>query len=50
MVKFPPFRRYVADAADMARVIRGEATAAFSTTHDLDVQETVLRASGMGLG
>ena len=34
-------------AADMARVIRGEKPSDFSSTHDLDVQETVLRASSM---
>ncbi len=44
-ISFPRFTRYVADAADMARIIRGEKPSDFSTTHDLDVQETVLRAS-----
>ena len=45
-----PFTRYVADAADMAAVIRGERPSRFSPEHDLAVQETVLRASGMPLG
>jgi len=44
-ISFPRFTRYVADAADMARVIRGEKPSDFSPTHDLAVQETVLRAS-----
>jgi predicted dehydrogenase len=41
------YQRYVADAADMARIIRGEKEADFSYAHDLTVQETVLRASGL---
>ena len=47
-VKFPKFTRYVADAADMARVIRGEKANDFPSSHDLAVQETVLRASALG--
>jgi predicted dehydrogenase len=43
-VKFPKYTRYVADAADMARIIRGEKAAEFSYEHDLAVQETLLRA------
>ena len=39
------YERYVADAADMAAIIRGEKQADFSYDHDLSVQETVLRAS-----
>lgn len=46
-VTFPKFTRYIADAADMARAIRGERKFAFTKEHDLAVQETVLRASGM---
>ena len=42
-VTFPRFERYVADAADMARVLRGEKAPDYSYAHDLDVQETVLR-------
>lgn len=41
------YERYVADAADMARIIRGEKSADFTYEHDLAVQETVLRASGL---
>jgi predicted dehydrogenase len=39
--------RYDGEFADLARVIRGEARLAWSYEHDLAVQETVLRASGM---
>jgi predicted dehydrogenase len=39
--------RYAADFADLARVIRGEKKFAWSPAHDLAVQETVLRASGL---
>jgi predicted dehydrogenase len=46
-IALPKFTRYVADAADMARIIRGEKEADFSYAHDLAVQETVLRASGV---
>jgi len=46
-VKFPKFERYVADAADMARVIRGEKSSDFSPEHDLAVQETLLKACGL---
>jgi predicted dehydrogenase len=46
-ISFPRFERYVADAADMARILRGEKSSDFSSTHDRDVQETVLRASNL---
>lgn len=49
-VRFPKYVRYVDDAADMARIIRGEKEADFSYEHDLAVQETVLRASGLEPG
>ena len=45
-VTFPRFERHVADAADMARVLRGEKAPDYSYAHDLDVQETVLRRRG----
>ena len=41
----PRFTRYTADAADMARIIRGEKETGFPYSHDFTVQETVLRAS-----
>jgi predicted dehydrogenase len=46
-VKLPALPRYAADFADLARVIRGEKAFAWTPAHDLAVQETVLRASGL---
>jgi predicted dehydrogenase len=46
-IPLPKYTRYVDDAADMARVIRGEKDFQFSYQHDLDVQETLLRASNL---
>jgi len=46
-VKFPKYERYVADAADMARAIRGEKQSDFPPEHDLAVQEALLKACGM---
>ena len=46
-VKFPNPPRYDADFADLAAVIRGEKVSGFPPTHDLAVQETILRASGL---
>jgi predicted dehydrogenase len=48
-VKFPKYTRYVADAADMARIIRGEKAADFPYKHDLTVQTTLLQACGLPL-
>jgi len=48
-VKFPKYERYVADAADMARIIRGEKASDFSTDHDLAVQESLLKACGIAM-
>jgi len=48
-VSFPKFTRYVADAADMARIIRGEKETDFPYSHDLTVQQTVLLASGQSV-
>jgi predicted dehydrogenase len=48
-VTFPKYVRYVDDAADMARVIRGEKPADFPYGHDLAVQETLLKACGLPL-
>ncbi|MCA9159122.1 MAG: Gfo/Idh/MocA family oxidoreductase [Planctomycetales bacterium] len=44
---FPNFPRYVADAADMARILRGEKSSDFSYAHDLAVQLAVLQAAQM---
>jgi predicted dehydrogenase len=46
-VKFGNYERYVGDAADMARIVRGEKECDFSYSHDVAVQETVLLASGL---
>lgn len=46
-VKLPKYVRYVDDAADMARILRGESETRFSYTHDLAVQRTLLAASGV---
>lgn len=48
-IRFPPVTRYVDDAIDMAKIIRGEKSSDFSSQHDLDVQETLLRACGYPL-
>ena len=45
-IHFGKFTRYVGDAADMAKIIRGEKRPDFSYGHDYTVQETVLKASG----
>jgi predicted dehydrogenase len=49
-VPFPEYTRYVEDAADMARVIRGEKAIDFTPRHDLAVQTAVLQASGLPIG
>jgi len=49
-ISFPTYTRYVADAADMARIIRGEKAPDYSAAHDLAVQETLLKACGLGAG
>jgi predicted dehydrogenase len=49
-VRFPKYERYGADAADMARIIRGEKKPDFSYDHDMVVQQTVLKACGMSSG
>jgi predicted dehydrogenase len=46
-IKFGNYQRYVGDAADMAKILRGEKECDFQYSHDLAVQETVLLASGM---
>jgi predicted dehydrogenase len=48
-VPFPRYTRYVDDAADMARVIRGEKESDFPPRHDLAVQRSVLQACGMSI-
>jgi predicted dehydrogenase len=46
-ISFPKFTRYVADAADMAGIIRGEKPSDFSYEHDLNVQAALLAACGL---
>lgn len=46
-IEFPKYVRYMADAADMARIVRGEKPADFSYAHDLDVQTSLLDACGV---
>lgn len=48
-VRFPKYTRYVDDAADIARVIRGEKSPDFSMEHDLAVQSSLLRACGLAV-
>jgi predicted dehydrogenase len=48
-LKFPKYVRYVDDAADMARVIRGEKQTDFSAEHDLHVQRAVLESCKLPL-
>lgn len=46
-IEFDPYQRYVGDAVDLAMIIRGEKASDFTPQHDLAVQDTVLRASGL---
>ncbi len=48
-ISFPKYTRYVDDATDMARIIRGEKVTDFSYAHDLTVQASVLQACGLPL-
>lgn len=49
-VSFSKYTRYVDDAADMVRVIRGEKPTDFPFEHDLAVQETLLKACRLPTG
>lgn len=46
-IRFPPYVRYVDDAADLARIVRREKQPDWSYAHDLAVQETLLLACGL---
>lgn len=46
-VTLPKYERYVDDAADMAKVIRGEKASDFPPAHDLTAQEALLKACGL---
>lgn len=43
----PPYRRYVGDAADLAKMVRGEMENPYPSSYDLMVQETTLIAAGV---
>lgn len=49
VIELPRYTRYVDDAADIARVIRGERPPLFSLAHELAVQKTVLQACTLPL-
>jgi predicted dehydrogenase len=49
-IPFPKYTRYIDDAADMARTIRGEKRADFTAEHDFAVQNTLLQACEMPVG
>ena len=46
-IKLPKYSRYVDDARDMARIIRGEKPSDFPPAHDLAVQTVLLAACGL---
>lgn len=46
-VALPKYVRYVDDARDMVKVIRGEKSSDFPPAHDLAVQRSVLQACGL---
>ncbi|MGE3315231.1 MAG: Gfo/Idh/MocA family protein [Planctomycetaceae bacterium] len=48
-IDFGNYPRYVEDAADMAKIIRGEKDSDFSYEHDYQVQKSVLIASGLSI-
>jgi len=49
VVELPRYTRYVDDARDLARVIRGEQSPLFSHAHELAVQKAVLQACALPL-
>lgn len=48
-IVLPKYTRYVGDAADMAKVLRGEKRFEFTPEHDLNVQTALLQACGVSL-
>ncbi len=46
-IQLPKYARYVDDARDMARIIRGEKPSDFPPAHDLAVQTALLAACGL---
>ena len=47
VIELPKYSRYVDDARDMARIIRGEKPSDFPPLHDLAVQTALLQACGL---
>lgn len=45
----PPYKRYVGDALDFAKIIRGEKQSDYPPEHDLAVQKAVLLASALSV-
>ncbi|MEI7698994.1 MAG: Gfo/Idh/MocA family oxidoreductase [Planctomycetia bacterium] len=48
-VSLPKYTRYVDDAVEMAKILRGEKQSNFPPTHDLAVQKTLLKACNLPL-
>ncbi len=48
-LRFPKYTRYIDDAADMAKIIRGEKATDFPYEHDFHVQGSLLKACGLPL-
>ena len=49
-VELPPSAgRYDGDFSDLAQIVRGQKAPDFTPDHDLAVQETILRASGLSV-
>ncbi len=46
-IELPTYTRYVDDAVDIARVLRGERAPLYDYEHDLAVQDTVLRSANL---
>lgn len=49
-IEFPSYERYVADAADLASIVRHEKEPDFDYQHDLDVFDSVMKASELPTG
>lgn len=47
VITLPKYSRYVDDARDMARIVRGEKPSDFPAAHDLAVQTALLQACGL---
>lgn len=46
-IRFPEYKRYNDDAADLARIVRHEKEAEFAYAHDLHVQRALFEACGL---